>query len=237
MSDLFGKKQGRRILFHSFSLCFIVMGITVATGCVGKQKYHGMMEERDDCMSEKEYLTLQVDSLEAENELLYAKLVARKAGTAVIHGLYEELVADLEKEIASHRIVIHEMKSGVVVVLSEAVLFPSGSVSLTDSGRKVLMKVGEDLKKVPFQILVAGFTDDRPVGPKLVDRFPSNWELAGARAAGVVRVLETAGVAREQLRAVSFGENSPVASNDDAEGRARNRRIEIRMRPVITENE
>ena len=61
---------------------------------------------------------------------------------------------------------------------------------------------------------------------------PATALLAGARAARVVAVLETNGVATEQLLAVSFGESSPIASNDTPEGRAQNRRIEVRIRPV-----
>ena len=57
-------------------------------------------------------------------------------------------------------------------------------------------------------------------------------ELAGARAASVVRLLEQEGVPSEQLLAISFGENSPVASNDTPESRSKNRRIEIVLRPV-----
>ena len=99
----------------------------------------------------------------------------------------------------------------------------------------MLTKVGTDLREVPFQVLVVGFTDNVPVGPKLKRSYPTNWELAGARAALVVRKLADAGVAKEQLRAVSMAENMPVASNDTPKGRADNRRIEIRLRPVVVE--
>jgi chemotaxis protein MotB len=80
---------------------------------------------------------------------------------------------------------------------------------------------------------VLGFTDNVPVGPNLAERFPSNWELAGARAASVVRVMEEEGIPAPQLVAVSRGETEPIASNDTAEGRAQNRRIDVRLRPVV----
>jgi len=60
-------------------------------------------------------------------------------------------------------------------------------------------------------------------------QFPSNWELSAARATTVVRFLQSAGVAPERLTASGRGEFSPVASNDDAEGRRKNRRIEITL--------
>ena len=79
---------------------------------------------------------------------------------------------------------------------------------------------------------MAGFTDNIPIRGSLTKKFPTNWELAGARAASVVRLLEKEGVDKLKLTAVSYGENQPVASNDTPEGRSQNRRIEIRMRPV-----
>lgn len=215
------------------SILLIGILLVFSQGCTCKKKFNAMVDERDDCVSEKHLLEMHVDSLEAENELLYTKLVLQKTGTAVIHALYEELVLDLKTEIVSNLISVQEMKSGIVLLLSDDVLFPSGSAELGESGGKMLRKVGADLKEVPFQVLVIGFTDNVPVGSNLIERYPTNWELSGARAASVVRVLEASGVATEQMRAVALGENMPIASNDTAEGRAKNRRIEIRLRPVV----
>jgi chemotaxis protein MotB len=130
---------------------------------------------------------------------------------------------------------VEQMQSGVTVNLPGAVLFSTGSAELGKSGKKVLFKLGNMLREVPYQTVVAGFTDNVPIGGMLAERYPTNWELAGARAARVVRLLEEAGVARNRLLAVSFGENQPEASNDTPEGRAENRRIEIRLRPIVIE--
>ena len=77
-----------------------------------------------------------------------------------------------------------------------------------------------------------GFTDNVPIRGNLAKRYPTNWELAGARAASVVRLLESTGIDSTKLIASSYGDNFPVASNDTEEGRAQNRRIEIRLRPL-----
>jgi len=146
--------------------------------------------------------------------------------------LYDDLVKELSSELDAKSIKIKEMKDGVNVNLSEDILFSSGSATLNESGRKVIAKVSQKLKDIPHQVIVAGFTDNVPIRGKLTQKFPTNWELAGARAASVVRLLEQEGVDSKKLTAVSFGENEPVESNDTAEGRAQNRRIEIRMRPV-----
>ena len=210
------------------AIIYVCVMFVFLTGCVSTKKYNT-------CAEQNQQYQEQVLRLDAENDLLATKLVLKATATAVIDSLYQELVTDLKDKILDHRITISQMKSGVVINLTEKVLFPSGAVKLSEEGSQMLTKVGTDLREVPFQVLVVGFTDNVPVGPKLKGSYPTNWELAGARAALVVRKLADAGVAREQLRAVSMAENMPVASNDTPEGRADNRRIEIRLRPVVVE--
>lgn len=146
--------------------------------------------------------------------------------------LYDDLVSELSSELTANQIKISEMKDGVTVNLSQDILFPSGSATLNVPGINVIKKVSGKLKNIPHQIIVAGFTDNVPIKGELTKMFPTNWELAGARAASVVRLLEKEGVDSNKLTAVSFGENKPVATNSDWKLRAQNRRIEIRLRPV-----
>lgn len=146
--------------------------------------------------------------------------------------LYDDLVGELSAELEANQIKIKEIKDGISVNLSQDILFPSGSAILNDTGISVIKKVSGSLKDIPHQVIVAGFTDNVPIKGDLAKIFPSNWELAGARAASVVRLLEQEGVDSEKLTAVSYGENQPVASNDHWEQRKLNRRIEIRLRPV-----
>jgi chemotaxis protein MotB len=75
-------------------------------------------------------------------------------------------------------------------------------------------------------VRVVGHTDNVPIATA---QFPSNWELSAARATTVVRFLQSTGVPPERLSAAGRGEFSPVASNDDADGRRKNRRIEITL--------
>ncbi len=223
---------GRMMIIFSVFL----IGVIFFQGCVSKEAYNTMIDERDACQMERKLLRVHVDGLESKNELLYNKLVIQKTGTAVMHAHYKELVSVLETEVVAQQINIEEMKSGIVLHLPEKVLFSSGSNELNESGRQMLMKIGAKLREIPFQVLVAGFTDNVSIGEELAKRYPSNWNLAGARASSVVRVLQDSGVAKEQMRAISAGENNPIASNETAEGRAKNRRIEIRIRPVIVED-
>ena len=146
--------------------------------------------------------------------------------------LYDSLVGELSTELEANQIKISELKDGISVNLSQEILFPSGSATLSESGLSVIKKVSGSLKNIPHQIIVAGFTDNVSIKGELAKKFPSNWELAGARAASVVRLLESEEVDSDKLTAVSFGENKPIASNDNWETRALNRRIEIRLKPV-----
>jgi chemotaxis protein MotB len=161
------------------------------------------------------------ESLESSEALL----AARGAEIAKLRGSYDGLVSDLEDEVAAGQIQIQRLRSGLRLNLSEEILFPSGSASLNSSGTAVLRKVGRRLLELPHTIAVEGHTDDVPVAR----RFPSNWELAAARASSVVRLLIDLGVEPERLKAVSRAEFAPIASNDSAEGRAKNRRIEIQL--------
>jgi chemotaxis protein MotB len=85
-------------------------------------------------------------------------------------------------------------------------------------------------------VVVAGHSDNVPIGPSLRARFSSNWELAAARAAEVTEFLQSQGVPPTRLIAVSFGEYRPIASNDTTEGRAENRRIELLLRPFTQQD-
>jgi chemotaxis protein MotB len=121
------------------------------------------------------------------------------------------------------------------VNVAQDILFDSGSAEVDKSGTEILGRVAVQLKKSSHQILVIGHTDNKPIGPTLVKQYPTNWELAGARAASVVRLFANSGLPTKRLLAVSMADVKPVASNATPEGRARNRRIEIRLRPVTVE--
>ena len=117
--------------------------------------------------------------------------------------------------------------------LASAILFPSGSAALSGPGKELVDKVAAGLEQIPYQVVVAGHTDNVPIGGQLAQRFPTNWHLAAARAVSVIQELEEAGIPGRRLVGGSFGPYSPVASNDTEEGRAKNRRIEFRIVPIV----
>ncbi len=144
---------------------------------------------------------------------------------------YTGLMSDLEAEVATGQIEIEQLREGILLSVSDDILFASGSARLDPIGRNVLEKLSEQLRKNDHFIEVQGHTDSRAISGTLAKRYASNWELAAARAALVVRLIEEGGVSGERLRVVSFASFRPIVPNDTAENRAQNRRIEIRLRP------
>ena len=114
------------------------------------------------------------------------------------------------------------------------VLFALNSDQLQPEGEELLRSLATPLAgylAAREQILmVSGFTDDRPVRASN-GQFADNWELSAQRALTVTRSLIDAGVPADAVFAAAFGPQQPVASNDDASGRAKNRRVEIAPMP------
>src|SRR3954451_23701122 len=113
----------------------------------------------------------------------------------------------------------------VIRLLTDQVLFDSGQAELKPQATPVLGKVAAILaREGRHQVMVEGHTDNVPIRGSV---FPTNWELSTARASRVVRFLIAGGVAQMRLSAGGFAALHPIASNDTAAGRSRNRRVEI----------
>jgi len=129
-----------------------------------------------------------------------------------------------------------EQRNGKVYVSMEnKLLFQSGSWAVGSSGRKAVEQLGEVLAENPdISILIEGHTDNVPYkGNSLLS---GNWDLSTKRATAIVNILrENPDINPENLTAAGRGEYAPIASNDTAEGRAKNRRIEIILTPKLDE--
>lgn len=233
------------------ALCALALG-----GCVTQGKYDELSKERDTLSEQKQALADEKEALAKERQALAEQkqaleqniaeersklsmtseeLASIKAKAAQQEAMFAKLKKELSSELDSQKLTLRQLKTGISVDLPEEILFASGSAVLHASGREVLAKVSEQLKEANYQIVVSGFTDNIPISGKLAQRFPTNWDLAAARATNVVRLLEENQVPADKLIAASYGENSPVADNQSAEGRKKNRRIEIHLRPVVEE--
>ncbi|MGM8213377.1 flagellar motor protein MotS [Virgibacillus sp. W0430] len=124
---------------------------------------------------------------------------------------------------------------GVVLVLQERVLFDSGEAEILDSGKPFLNEIGTLLLKIPNHVKVEGHTDNRPISNY---RYPSNWELSGARAGSVIRYLMNKNDLDESRFSVAgYGDTRPLVPNDSAANWSQNRRVEIVILEENTEPE
>ncbi len=220
-------------------LCALLATGSLA-GCVTQGKYDALVAERDELAQQNETLrnrTLELKWQGAEIAHiafeLSEELELRDREVAQLQREQQELAEELATFVVAGLIKMQLLKDGLHLVLSEEILFPTGSSELKPTGRDVLTQLVGELEQVPYQVAVFGHTDNVPVGGRLALRYPSNWDLAGARATSVVRLMEGAGIPSGRLVAVSFGPTRPIASNDTPEGREQNRRIEVRLRPVV----
>lgn len=218
-------------------LAVMVILIALALACVSPGRYDTVVAERDDLAQDKQQLQKELAALRTRIGNVNEQVVAQGRRMNHMERAYQGLVLALDAEISRKVVEVAVMKYGVRVKIRQDVLFETGSTDVGDQGREVLGEVAEELVDLPFQVVVGGHTDNVPIGAGLRNRFNSNWELAGARAADVVELLQAQGVAPVRLRALSFGDTLPVASNDTPEGRAENRRIEILLRPVTPEED
>lgn len=128
------------------------------------------------------------------------------------------------------------VEKGVVYVsISDKLLFASGSYALEADARQVLAKVAQVIQAQPeLEFMVEGHTDNKSV--KSTAPYADNWELSVQRATAVVRALQNDfGISPKRMTAAGKGEYQPVASNDSAEGRAKNRRTRIVILPKLDE--
>ena len=169
----------------------------------------------------------------SEKERLARERAEKEAEIQRLTRTREDLDRALQAEVAKGDIRIKQVRDRLTINMVDRVLFDSGQAQVKTAGLKVLKQVSDVLKKVADkQIRIEGHTDNVPIGARIKERFPTNWELSTARATSVVRFLiEEGGVDRSSLSAVGYSDTKPVATNDTEEGRQSNRRIEIVLYP------
>lgn len=147
-----------------------------------------------------------------------------------IHNMEMDIAKDEIRQAADaqgigEKVEIVEEKDYILVRLESEVFFDSGSADIRPGGFLVLQQFAEILRNIDNEILVSGHTDNVPINTPL---YKSNWELSTARATTVVRYFtETLGLDPVKFTATGNGEFRPIEDNNTAEGRQRNRRIEI----------
>ncbi len=160
------------------------------------------------------------DAINKRDSVTFALVTSLKGATVGIDD--EDININVEKGV-------------VYVSISDKLLFASGSSTVNGKAKEVLGKVAKVLKSQPdLEFMVEGHTDNKSV--RNGAPFADNWELSTLRAASVVRILEKDfSINPKRMTVAGKGEHMPIASNDNAEGRAQNRRTRIVILPKLDE--
>lgn len=119
-------------------------------------------------------------------------------------------------------------EQGTRVRVDGSLLFSSGSARVESGGIEFLRQLALTMKQTGSGAVVEGHSDNQPINSGV---FPSNWELSAARAGAIVRELELQGIPSNHLQVAAFADTRPITGNETAEGRARNRRVELLIKP------
>jgi chemotaxis protein MotB len=143
-----------------------------------------------------------------------------------------DVLQALEPLVKEGQVRVTESARGIAVEINASVLFKSAQAALEPESARALAAVAKVLAGADNDVEVEGHTDTERI---YTAQFPSNWELSGARASSVVRLFIDNGVVPKRLIASGFSDTRPVDSNGTPEGKARNRRVTVMIRPETDE--
>lgn len=150
----------------------------------------------------------------------------------------QELKNSISKALTAFEgkgLTVEERDGKVYVSMENKLLFSSGSWAVGSQGRQAVKQLGTVLADNPdINVLIEGHTDNVPYGGS--GALEDNWDLSTKRATAIVHILEeNKQIEAERLTAAGRGEHFPIATNETAEGKAKNRRIEVILTPKLDE--
>lgn len=214
------------------TLLFAFFVVLFASGQTDQGRAKEMSESMKEAMrDENKYMKAVVDAVvkgsksgEKQKKAVPALPVAApKAGE--LSDIMKQLLGDLQGEIASGQMQVSLEPRGLVISLKQATFFPSGEDAIARETYASLGKLSSVIKPLPNAIRLEGHTDAIPIR---TTRFQSNWELSASRSIAVLTVLANEfQVPTSRMAVVGYAETVPISSNDTAEGRSRNRRVDV----------
>jgi chemotaxis protein MotB len=202
---------------------------------------------RDNAQQQEQLLNMQknLEITRRKNDSLSTSLAEREKKVQELEQIMankDKAVQDLRGKITNALLNFKEsditvkVKNGKVYVsLAEQLLFQSGSVEVDAKGVTALQQLAKAIKdQKDINIMIEGHTDNVPISKKS-PYMSDNWDLSVMRATSITRILTKGGVAPQQITASGRGEFSPLASNDNAQNKQKNRRTEIIITPNLDE--
>ena len=178
-----------------------------------------------------ERTTLETNLTETQRAL--EELREREAQQQARLATFRQMLERFRAMMESGRLRVRVVRNRMVIELPDNVLFDSGAAELKAEGQATLIEIVQVLRSIEGrQFQVAGHTDNVPIRSR---RFPSNWELSGARAVPVARFMIDQSMPADRISAAGYADTQSIETNDTEEGRQRNRRIEIALVPNLDE--
>lgn len=172
-----------------------------------------------------------VDEINASNKFIKQLVDAKTKSDSLNQVLTNKLTRSLSRTEAND-VDVQVIKGVVYISLADNMLYKSGSYEIGERAGETLSKIARIITDYKdYDVLVEGNTDNVPISQKNIR---NNWDLSALRASSVVQALQTRyGVDPKRLTAAGRGEYNPVASNDSAVGKQRNRRTQIIITPKL----
>ena len=188
------------LICRRLAIVSLLISAVTLTGCVVPKS------DYEDLQTQNQQLQGQVQQLQTHNQ-------------------------QLQQQVSAQSAQICRLQSAIKYTVNSDLLFPSGRYQMSAQGQQIIGRLASQL--APFQqnkLVVNGYTDNAPIGAQLRRQgIDSNQVLSEKRADNVMQYLISQGVKEDMISAKGFGEQDPVASNDTAQGRAQNRRVELTL--------
>jgi chemotaxis protein MotB len=211
--------------FITLLFAFFVVMYAISSVNIGKYKvFSDALGDAFGGAGATQPINTQVQNLPIPNPGLKRRTELLRKEKEHMTKLAQDLLSTLAPLVKEGKVRVTQNSRGVSVEINASVLFDPGDARLTNESVEALRAVAGLLKEDSHSVQVEGHTDNLPIKNS---QYPSNWELSAVRASSVVRLFIDAGVAPGRLSAVGFSANVPVATNDTALGRARNRRVAV----------
>lgn len=172
-----------------------------------------------------------VDEINASNKFIKQLVDAKSKSDSLNQALTNKLTRSLTRE-EMNDVDVQVLKGVVYISLADNMLYKSGSYEIGDRASETLGKIAKIITDYEdYDVLVEGNTDNVPIRQKNIR---NNWDLSALRASSVVQALQNDyGINPKRLTAAGRGEYNPVASNESAKGKQRNRRTQIIITPKL----
>jgi chemotaxis protein MotB len=202
---------------HTGAVILLLLAVFYLSGCATVSK----CRKTEDLEREIKILKGTIEELKKEKETKVSDLEKAKG----------ELAQSLKKEIGEYKAKLQMTERGLIITFLAEIFFDSGKDKIRDDAKSILEKVARVLNENVSDSLVAieGHTDNEPIR---YSSWKSNWELSANRALSVLHYfIDECKIEPQRLSANGYGEFRPVVPNDTAEGRQKNRRVEIVIFP------